>query len=285
MRENKKFGPLFILIAAILWSFGGVCVKLIPWSGISISAVRGLIACIVIGLYRKSFRVHITKAVMLVALCTMFTTVLFMMANKLTTSANAIVLQYTAPAFIILFSYLFLKQHPKKTDILAVIGTLIGVSLFFIDQMSTGKYLGDLLAIGSGICFAGVFFANKLPGANPIDSAFLGNMMSILLLPFLFFDKAIPTTDLQTVLVILFMGIVQLGMGYIFFSIGIKHSSAITSSIIATMEPILNPIWVFLMIGEFPKPLSLVGCAIVLMTIVTYNVITTKSNYRASLST
>ena len=285
MRENKQFGPLFILIAAILWSFGGVCVKLIPWSGISISAVRGLIACVVIGLYRKSFRVHITKAVLLAAVCTMLTTVLFMMANKLTTSANAIVLQYTSPAFIILFSYLFLKQIPKKLDIIAVIGTLIGVSLFFVDQMATGKYLGDMIAIGSGVCFAGVFFANKLPNANPIDSAFLGNMMSLLLLPFLFFDKAIQTTSPQTLLVILFMGVVQLGMGYIFFSIGIKHTSAITSSIVATMEPILNPIWVFLMVGEFPKPLSLIGCGIVLLTIVTYNVITTKQNYRTRLST
>jgi len=284
MKKNENYGPLWIVLGAVFWSFGGVCVKLIPWSGLTISSLRGIIAAIVIGLYRKSFRFTLTKSTLAAAVSLNLTTILFMMANKLTTSANAIVLQYTSPIFIILLSAIFLREKPKKRDLMAVVGTLFGVSLFFLDQIKGGNTLGDILAILSGLAFACVFFSYKLPGANPLDATFLGNVMSLFLLPFVFADKQLFANGTFPWLVILFMGVVQLGFGYIFFTKGITHTSATTGNILATIEPILNPIWVFIVIGEAPKPLSLIGGAIVLVTVLIYNLILTRQNYQTRQS-
>lgn len=278
--KPKLSGPLYILLAAIFWSFGGLLGKLIPFSGISIAAIRGVIAALVIGLYRKSFRLNVTKSTLLAAVCLTLTTVLFMMSNKLTSAANAIVLQYTSPVFIILLSLIVYKQKPSKRDIFALLGVGVGIGLFFYEQLKGGAPLGDGLALLSGLTFAGVFFANKLPGANPMDATYLGNLLSVFLLPFLLFDPAIRTMDPLPWLMILVMGVFQLGIGYILFALGIRQTSATTSSILATLEPVLNPIWVFLVLGETPSPLALTGGAIVLLTVVIYNTIVTRDNFR-----
>ncbi len=276
-----KSGPLYILLAAIFWSFGGVLNKLIPWSGLSIAAIRSLIAAITIGLYRKSFHFKITPSTVAASICIVITTVLFMMANKLTSAANAIVLQYTSPLFIIILSLFVLKQKPKKRDIFALIGVGLGIGLFFFEQFKGGSILGDLLALASGLTFAGVFFSNKLPGASPIDATFMGNALGVLLIPFLFVDQQFTSHfTFWPIVTILVMGVFQQGCGYIFFSKGIKTTSATSSSIIATLEPILNPLWVFLVIGEMPSPLALVGGAIVLGTVMVYNTIVTRDNFK-----
>jgi len=204
-----------------------------------------------------------------------------MMANKMTSAANAIVLQYTSPLFIIILSLIIFKQKPKKRDLFAVIGVGLGIGLFFFEQFRSGNYMGDLLALASGLTFAGVFFSNKLQGASPIDATFMGNLLGIIFLPFLFFDKQVAANfSWQPWLTILAMGVIQQAGGYIFFSKGIKHTSATTSSIIATLEPILNPLWVFLVVGEIPTPLALVGGLIVLSTVLIYNTIVTRENFK-----
>jgi drug/metabolite transporter (DMT)-like permease len=204
------------------------------------------------------------------------------LANKLTTSANAIVLQYSAQVFILLFSFIFQKYVPSRKDLIAVTLTLFGISLFFIERLQTGYWFGDFIGLLSGVSFAGVFFANKLPNANPVDASLLGNLFSIFLLPFLFFDNNFLTFSATNWTVILLMGTLQLGVPYILFSLGIKRTSAVKSSIIATIEPILNPIWVFLVVQEVPGILSLFGGSIVLLTIVIYNITKTKENYKIS---
>jgi len=277
--KQRLNGPLSILIGALFWSFGGVLGKLIPWNGLSIAAVRGLIAAITIGIYRHSFKVHWTKPVVLAALSLTFTTLLYMVANKLTSAANAIVLQYTSPIFIIFFAYIFDHKLPKRRDVFALIGVMLGISLFFIQQLKGGNLLGDLIALASGLTFAGVFFANRLPNANPMDANYLGNVMSIALLPLIFFDPNFSFNPSLAWGLIVLMGVVQLGFGYIFFSLGIQHTSATTASIIATLEPILNPIWVFLVIGEMPQPIALLGGLIVLVTVLIYNYLVTQDNY------
>jgi len=272
---------LYILLAALFWSFGGVLNKLIPWSGIAIAAIRSTIAAITIGIYRKSFRFKVTPSTVLASICVVITTVLFMVANKLTSAANAIVLQYTSPLFIIILSLIVFKQRPKKRDIFAVIGVGFGIGLFFFEQFKGGSMVGDLLALGSGLTFAGVFFANKLPGASPMDATFMGNALGILFIPYLFIDKQFQShLTLWPILTIIVMGIFQQGFGYIFFTKGIKHTSATSSSIIATIEPILNPLWVFLVIGELPSPMALVGGVIVLGTVMVYNTIVTRDNFK-----
>lgn len=278
-----KLGPLYIVFAAIFWSFGGLLGKLIPWSGLSIAALRGIFAAITIALYRRSFSFKLNKAILLAGLSLTLTTILFMIANKMTSSANAIVLQYTSPVFIILLTLIIDKQKPKKRDIFAIFGVLLGICLFFFDQFKNGQYLGDLIALASGLSFAGVFFANKLPNASPIDATYIGNLLSFIILPFVLFDMSFQLNQNPTIwMYIIFMGVFQLGFGYIFFSLGIKQSSATSSSIIATLEPILNPLWVFIFLGEKPSILALIGGMIVLLTVTIYNTIVTRDNYKKS---
>lgn len=278
-----KLGPLYIVFAAIFWSFGGLLGKLIPWSGLSIAALRGIFAAITIALYRRSFSFKLNKVILLAGLSLTLTTILFMIANKMTSSANAIVLQYTSPVFIILLTLIIDKQKPKKRDIFAIFGVLLGICLFFFDQFKNGQYLGDLIVLASGLSFAGVFFANKLPNASPIDATYIGNLLSFIILPFVLFDMSFQLNQNPTIwMYIIFMGVFQLGFGYIFFSLGIKQSSATSSSIIATLEPILNPLWVFIFLGEKPSILALIGGMIVLLTVTIYNTIVTRDNYKNS---
>lgn len=281
--SKLKLGPLYIVFAAIFWSFGGLLGKLIPWSGLSIAALRGIFAAITIALYRRSFSFKLNKPILLAGLSLTLTTILFMIANKMTSSANAIVLQYTSPVFIILLTLIIDKQKPKKRDIFAIFGVLLGIYLFFFDQFKNGQYLGDLIALASGLSFAGVFFANKLPNASPIDATYIGNLLSFIILPFVLFDMSFQLNQNPTIwMYIIFMGVFQLGFGYIFFSLGIKQSSATSSSIIATLEPILNPLWVFIFLGEKPSILALIGGMIVLLTVTIYNTIVTRDNYKKS---
>jgi drug/metabolite transporter (DMT)-like permease len=276
----SNLGPLYIVIAAIFWSFGGLLGKLIPWSGLTIAALRGIFAAITIAIYRRNFRFKFNKPILLAGISLTITTILFMLANKMTSAANAIVLQYTSPVFIILLTLIIYKQKPRKRDIFAIIGVIIGISIFFFDQFKSGNYYGDLIALASGLSFAAVFFANKLPNASPIDATYLGNLLSIFILPFIFFDQSFIQNQSPTIwLYIILMGVFQLGFGYIFFSLGIKQTAATTSSIIATLEPILNPFWVFLVLGEIPTPLAIVGGLIVLITVSVYNTIVTRENY------
>lgn len=276
---KNKDGSKLIFIAAVMWSFAGLGAKLMSWNALSIACVRGFIASITIFLFRKKTKLTLNSSTILASISLLLTTTLFMSANKMTTSANAIVLQYTSPIFILILSVIFLKYKPKFVDYIAISLTLVGISLFFVDQLETGRWLGDLVALLSGLAFAGVFFANRLPKANPMDASLIGNMMSLLLFPFLMFDQnflSFKTTDL---IVIVLLGVFQLGIPYILFSLGIKRTEAIKSSIISTIEPILNPIWVFLFLNELPGILSLIGGFIVLATILWYNTRKTRENY------
>ncbi len=270
MTEIRK-GSIYIFIAATLWSFGGLLGKAIPLNGLSIAILRGGISALTIALYRKTFRVHLSKSVLIAAIALSLTTLFYMMANKLTTAANAILLQYTSPVYIIFFAWLMYKQKPKRLDIYALIGVFIGMFIFFSRELSSGHLLGDLLGLASGVAFAGVFFANKLPNANPVDAVYLGNVLTFFLLPLVFFDQNLSSMDLQSISLLLIMGVFQLGIAYILFSIGISKVSATSANIIATIEPVLNPIWVFIFLNEVPNPIALLGGCIVLITVLIYN--------------
>lgn len=270
MSQIQK-GSLYIFIAATLWSFGGLLGKAIPLSGLSIAILRGGISALTIALYRKNWRVHISKSVIIAALSLSLTTLFYMVSNKLTTAANAILLQYTSPMYIILFAWILYKQKPKKSDILALMGVFVGMFIFFSRELSSGHLLGDLLGLASGLSFAGVFFANKLPNANPVDAVYLGNLLTFFLLPLVLLDQQIYTFSLNGLIMLMVMGVFQLGIAYILFSKGIQMISATSANIIATVEPVLNPIWVFIILHETPNPIALLGGGIVLITVLIYN--------------
>ena len=275
MCSNTK-GPLMIAATAILWSFGGLLIKFISWDAMTIVGMRALFAGAVMAVYMRRPRITFSLPVIFGGLALSATTIFFVYANKLTTAANAIVLQYTAPIFIVIFSIVFLKKRVTSFDIIAVIVVFIGIGLFFFDQLAANALLGNILAILAGVSFAGVFLINNMRGAKPEEAMLLGHIINVVIaLPFIFSGITFEPAAWGAVVL---LGVFQLGLAYVLFSIGIKTTPAIAASLIATLEPLLNPLWVLLFTGERPGAWALVGGAIVLVTVVVYNIKSARRN-------
>ena len=274
--KDRK-GPLFIMLASVCWSFGGLFIKFIPWGAMSIVGIRALLAAIVFIIYRRSFKIEFTPGNIMTAICLSSTTVMYVFANKLTTAAAAILLQFTAPVFIILIYLVFYRKKPTIGAITAVLLTLFGMMLFFAENLDTGAFWGNIMALISGLSMAGVYVCNKRPDTNPENALFLGFLInSCIGLPFAFKEV---TADISAWVSVLILGIVQVGFAYIFFSKGIKRTPALLACLISAVEPVLNPIWVMLagLWGllpelEIPGVFALIGGIIIILTVVGYNI-------------
>jgi len=261
-----------MVAASLCWSLGGLCIKFIPWDAMSIIGIRAALAALVFAVYRRSVRVELTKSNVLSAVCLAATTILYVFANKLTTAAAAILLQFTAPIFIILIQFIFYRHRPKLSEAAAVSITILGMLLFFADRLEPGGALGNLLAIGSGLSFAGVFVCNKRPDTNPDQALFLGFLINTVAgMPFFFLDHTV-TADHRAWFFAILLGTVQVGLAYIFFSAGIRRTAALLACLITALEPVLNPFWVALATGEMPGRFALAGGAVIFLTVVAYNV-------------
>ena len=269
--KTRMRSALFVFLASVCFSTGGLFIKLIPWSALAINGARNLVGAAVIGIYLLLARrkVVFNRRVLTGALSMIGVTTLFALANKMTTAANAIVLQFTAPVFVILLMAVIYGQKPDRTDILTCFAVLLGVVLFFVDGIRTGNLPGNVIAVVSGICYAGVFMMNTGKGADAISSCFLGQLAAgILFTPLCLQESDFSVPVLSAVLA---MGIIQVGGAYILFSIGIRHTPPVTASLITGMEPIMNPLLVAAFYGEAVSALSVVGSIIVVFSILAYN--------------
>lgn len=273
MNNNRK-GVLLVTLAAISWSFSGVLSKYITWSGLSIAGVRAIPAVFFMALMRGGFRVRLTGANLLGAFGCASTSIIFIVANKLTTSANAIVLQYAMPAVVILLVALVYRQKPGRLDVVTCVCVMLGVILCSVQSLSGGHIAGDLLALLTAFTYALVFFCNRLPGANSMDYNFLG---LILCCPFALFALGDPnaTFTVGNLLALLAMS-VCLALGYFLVSLGLKAVSPVSAALTSNIEPVLNPIWTFLFLGEFPGWLSIAGAVVVLGTVTAYSILSTR---------
>lgn len=271
--NKKQVGTLYIFISAVLFSIGGLCIKLIPWSPLAINASRSVLSVVVIGLFlvKGKHRLKINKYVLLGSVCMCATNTLYVIANKLTTAANTIVLQFTAPVFIIFFMWVFFKEKPKKIDVITCAVVFSGILCFFMDGLQTGGMLGNILALLSGVTYAGVFMLNIFPDADPISSIIIGQFISVLIgVP-----SILQQTDFsyRTLALIAVLGIFQLGLAYILFAKGLEHTPPVTASLVSGIEPILNPTFTAVFYHERIGPAALAGGIIVFVTIIIYNVI------------
>lgn len=262
-----------MFLAAVLYSIGGLCIKLIPWGGMAINGGRTAVALVVISLYLKMIRhrprMNLWVLVGAVSVCG--SNILFSVANKLTTAGNAIVLQFTAPIFVILFSVLFFGKRPQRLDLMACGLVLGGVVLFFIDSLSAGGTLGNVLALLSGITYAGVFLMNDMPDSDPISSVFWGDVFSAAAgLPFLGYETDFSPGVLAPLLV---LGVFQVALAYILMVEGLKTTPPVTASLVSGIEPVLNPILVAVFYHEMIGPVALAGAMIVVGSVLLYNVI------------
>ncbi len=262
-RPDHSRAIVFLLLAALLWSTGGLFIKWVDWNGMAISGVRSLISALVIGVaFRKDLKITWSATQLSCAVAYALTVSLFVVANKLTTAANAILLQYTAPVHVALLSAWILKERVTLRDWLTITAVLTGMVMFFFEQMSPGGFAGNMLALFTGFTFA-LFsvLLRKQKGASPAASVFLGNLLTFLLgLPFMF-DGA---PGLQGWLGMLYLGVLQLGLAYVLYTWALSQVSAMEAILITLIEPILNPVWVFLLMGEMPALTSLIGGAIII---------------------
>lgn len=263
--EKKSQAVLFLIIAAVLWSSGGLLIKLVVWPPLAIAGARSAIAAMVMLAYRRRLRINWSPAQMGGAVCYAATVILFVTATKWTTAANAILLQYTAPIYVAVLSYWLLKERISKSDILTMAATIGGMILFFLDDLSGGGMAGNIVAILSGIAFAGTaLFLRKQKDASPMESVFLGNGMAFLIgIPSMLQSMPNATGWLGLIL----LGIFQLGISYILYAEAMKHVTALEGILVPIIEPILNPIWVFLLLKERPGKWAMVGGIVVLMSI------------------
>ena len=263
---------LCVFLASVCFSTGGLFIKIIPWNALAINGARNLVGAIVIGLYLllKRHRIIFNRQVAAGAASLIGVTTLFALSNKLTTAANAIVLQFTAPVFVIILMMILYGSKPRKGDVITCAVVLSGVCLFFVDGLQAGNLAGNITAVLSGICYAGVFMMNTGKHADALSSCFLGQLTAgVLFTPWCAYETDFSPAAVGAVLA---LGIIQVGGAYILLAEGIQKTPPVTASLITGLEPIMNPLWVALFYGEKISRLSAAGSVIVIVSIVTYNI-------------
>ena len=276
----KSLGTAAVLAASLCFSTGGLLMKIVPWNPLAINGVRNVIAAVVIGLYIlvTHHKLKFNFTVLVGAVSMAGVTTLFSIANKLTTAGNTIILQYTAPIWIVILMFLFFGQKPSRTALVSILIVFAGILCFFFEGLSTGKWLGDLLALLSGVFYAGVFMLNSFEKGDALSSVFFGQLAcGIFLSPLVLRENVFTPPVLLSVFL---LGAVQVGLAYIFFTTGTKYTDPVTASIINALEPILNPVLVAIFYGEMLGRLSLVGAAIVLCGILYYNLRSITENLK-----
>ncbi len=258
-----------MLICATLWSIAGIFMKMLPWNGLAIASLRSFIAGLTILAYMLIRRIKITinKKTLLAGFFAGMTYLCFATANKLTTAANAIVLQFTSPVFVLLYSSILFGKKINGIDIITVIVTLAGISLCFLDGLQAGHFLGNLISVAAGIFMAGMYvFVGDLPEDERYSGALLGQCFTALAgLPWVLITR--PVFTAETVSCILILGIFQLGISYILYVKSTKFCPPLACCLLGVIEPLLNPLWVMLFNGETPGPIALVGEIIVIVTV------------------
>lgn len=265
LTEHQK-GLLAVVATALLWSTGGLFIKLISLNAFQLSFFRCLVAGIVfmIVLRRKAFRANaltfLNAGFYAVVLIT------FVMATKTTTAANAIFLQSTAPIYVFIFEPLINKTSYRRIDLITIIVCMIGMVLFFTGDISPGHLEGNIIALISGLAFASFFLGMKKNKPEfQLSSIFYGNILvSIVTIPSLFTIEQLAFSDLWMVT---YLGVFQIGLAYAIFTYGLKRVYAIEASLISLIEPVLNPVWVYIGYGEVPAFMAIAGGIIIITTI------------------
>ena len=271
LNRESLTGTIMVLLSAVCFSIAGVLIKLVPWTSMSIQGIRSIFSFIVIGIYMliTHEKFVINKTVIFGAICNTVMALSFVMANKMTTAANAIVLQFTEPVFVILLMWALYKKKPGKEAVVTCVVVMCGILCFFFESLSSGGMAGNLLAIFSGFTYALVMMMKEFPGASFESSLMISNVISM----FIGIPSYMKETDnsLTVWIAILVLGVVQFGFSYIFLSRGLDRVTPVTASLTSTIEPILNPILVAVFYGETVGVLALVGAVLVVGSATAYN--------------
>lgn len=282
--ENKhRQAIILLIITAILWSAGGLLIKLIEWNSVAIAGGRSFFAALILFAYVRKPQFTWSKDQLAAAFSYAFCCGLFVIATKLTTAANAIVLQYTGPIYVALLSGWLLQERISRLDWLTITVVLAGMALFFADELTIQGMTGNIIAIISGISFACLaIFLRKQKNSSTIESLILGNIIIfICALPYMISFSPNTFNEIPFInglsysgfYLLCILGIFQLGIPYILYGKAIKYVSALEATLLPILEPLLNPIWVLLIMQEEPSPLSIIGGIIVVTAITARGII------------
>ena len=261
--SDRAQAAVFLVLAAVLWSSGGLLIKLVDWSPLAIAGTRSAVAGIFVAiLLRGRLGLGFSRPQWVASLAYAGAVISFVAATKLTTAANAILLQYTSPLYAALLAPRLLDEPTRRGDWLFIALALTGMGLFFGDQLSPQGLGGNLLALFSGLCVAVLALALRRAGQASSSPIALGNFLAALIcLPFVL---AAPWPGWEALGVIVLLGVVQLGLPYYLYSLAVRRVSALEVTLIPVLEPILNPLWVAIFLGEAPGWWSMLGGVVVL---------------------
>jgi drug/metabolite transporter, DME family len=256
-------GILMTVCAGIVWSTGGLLVKLITLDAFTILFYRSLYAGIFFLIVFRKQAIYIDRRVILTSLSYAPLLICFVVATKMTTAANAIFLQYVAPAIVLVLEPKIMKTKIQKHNIITVIICLLGLSFFLFEQKESHRWIGDGIALLSGLFLAFLILSLKLSNkTQQMSGITFGNLIIVVVTLAWFLKSGTPTVSEH--LMLAFLGFIQIGLGYVLFTYGQRRISAIESSLIAMLEPLLNPVWVMIGYHEFPSLWSVVGGIIIL---------------------
>lgn len=268
---KRSTATILLAISAALWSLGGLLIKMVSCNALAISGIRSAIAALFLLLIIKKPRFTWSFPQIAGAISYAATVIMFVLSTKMTTAANAILLEYTAPIYVALLGVWLLKERIKLLDWITMVFVMGGMVLFFLDSLSMGGLYGNIFGILTGISYSCLFiFTRMQKNESPIETMLLGNIITAIIgVPFMF--TSMPNTSSWIGLILL--GVVQLGLPYALYSIAIKRVTALEAILTSTLEPILNPVWVFLVIGEMPGKWALLGGFVVLASVTARSII------------
>jgi len=270
---------VLVLAAAIIWSTGGLFIKWTTLSGLELSFGRSLLAAITVAIFTRREGFGLNRVTLLASILYAALLLLFVLATKETTAANAIFLQYTAPLYVLVLEPLFYKEKFRRRDLLTVIFCVIGMSLFFVGKLRPQDVTGNLLALASGVCFAFYFLLLRHSSSRDVNrasSVIYGNLLVVLIAAPAGL-RALPDINLHDALSVVYLGVVQIGVAYTLFTLGMARGiRSLDAGIVGYIEPVLNPVWVFLVIGERPSHWALIGGAIIVGAVVVHTTLKAK---------
>ena len=267
--QAKNKGIVQMLLCALFWSIAGVMFKYIPWHPLAIAGIRAFVAGLTVLVYIlvRRLPILVNRHTLLTGFVMCSTCTLFVVGNKLTTAANAIVLQYTAPVFLLLFSVLFLHKRFRKADVVTVLITLFGIALFFFDQMDAGQLAGNLISIVAGAAMGLMYMCMGEATLSERFSSILLCEIFTTVIGIPFYGGGNMQLSLTPVVLIIVLGVVQLALPYILYSYASESCPALACSLLAALEPLLNPLWVLIFFGEVPGVFALIGGSVVIATV------------------
>jgi DME family drug/metabolite transporter len=276
---------LLVLGAALLWSTGGLFIKWTSLSAVELTFGRSLLAAVTVALFTRheGFRLNAMTALTCVLYAALL--LLFVIATKWTTAANAIFLQYTAPIYVLVLEPLLYKEKFRRSDMLVVAACVAGMSLFFVGKLSPQDVSGNLAALASGLCFACYILLLRHPHTqrvNRASSVIYGNLLLVVFTAPAGLSALGRMTAWDGVSV-LYLGVFQIGLAYTLFTLGMARGvRSLDAAIVGYIEPVLNPVWVYLFLGERPSTWAILGGSIIIAAVAAHSILGARKRNRGA---